>query len=127
MWLRPVVQNELNAMTLTPRAAEYIKKLLNDAGIRYLLGEGGMRFGVRAGGCQGLHYFFEPVKNENRGDYVMILRGVRIIVDPKSIIKLIGTEIDASENLLGGPFIYRNPNAKNTCGCETSFETKAAK
>ncbi len=84
----------------------------------------GIRFAVRAGGCSGFVYERLTVAvKPNPYDKVFESNGVHIFVDPKSLVIVKGTEIDYSDNLLES-WIFNNPNAKNSCGCGTSFELK---
>lgn len=109
-------------ITLTPKAAEYAKKLLQQEGITSP--PGGIRFLVKAGGCSGLECIYKIERKDDHHDMIIISHGVRILVDPKSMTILKGTEIDHSDNLLEKPFTFNNPNAKTSCGCGVSFELK---
>lgn len=109
-------------ITLTPNAAEYAKKLLEKEGITPP--PGGIRFLVKAGGCSGLECIYKLERKDDHHDMVIISHGVRVLVDPKSMTVLRGTEVDHSDNLLEKPFTFNNPNAKTSCGCGISFELK---
>jgi len=80
-----------------------------------------IRVGVKGGGCSGLTYdlSFDHTINEN--DKVFEDKGVKIVCDKKSILYLVGTELDYSGGLNGKGFIFKNPNANRTCGCGESF------
>lgn len=82
---------------------------------------GFVRVGVQGGGCSGLTYQlkFDTVLNEN--DKMFEDKGVRIVVDKKSFLYLVGTELDFSDGLNGKGFQFNNPNATRTCGCGESF------
>lgn len=112
-------------ITLTPKAAEYTKKLLEKEKITPP--PGGIRFLVKAGGCSGLECIHKLERTDNHHDILILSHGVRVLVDPKSMTILEGTEVDHSDNLLEKPFIFNNPNAKTSCGCGTSFELKDKK
>ncbi len=109
---------------LTPRAAEYAKKLLEKEGIK--CPPGGIRFKVKAGGCSGLECNHELVRTDDRHDVVIISHGVRVIIDPKSMAALKDIELDHTENLTDKPFVITNKDL-NTCGCGTSFQPKENK
>lgn len=112
-------------ITLTPKAAEYAKKLLEQQGITPP--PGGIRFLVKASGCSGLECIHKLERTDDKHDIITLSNGVRVLVDPKSMKILEGTEVDHPDNLLEKPFIFNNPNAKNSCGCGTSFELKDKK
>lgn len=107
---------------LTQQAAEYAQKLLDKKGIK--APPGGIRFFIKAGGCSGLQYCFKLEKSDARFDIIMILYGVRVLIDPKSMKLMNNAKIDHTNNLTDPPFIFINPNAKSTCGCNISFELK---
>ena len=108
-------------ITITEKASNYLARLLEKSPI--ITSERGIRIGVRAGGCHGLKYFIETVPYPDKHDEVMILLGIRIFIDPKSMTIMSNTEIDCSDNLID-PLVFKNPRAKSTCGCGTSFELK---
>ncbi len=80
-----------------------------------------IRVGVKSGGCSGLSYdlSFDNVEKEN--DKIFENNNIKIIVDKKSFLYLVGTELDYSGGLNGAGFIFKNPNANRTCGCGESF------
>ena len=80
-----------------------------------------IRVGVKSGGCSGLSYELEFDKNRNESDKLFENNGVKIIVDSKSYLYLIGTTLDYSGGLNGNGFVFNNPNATRTCGCGESF------
>ena len=82
---------------------------------------GGLRVGVRGGGCSGFTYFLEFAEAANKGDREVDSHGVMLFVDPKSYLYLMGTEIDFVDGLNGSGFKFTNPNARRTCGCGESF------
>ncbi len=109
-------------MTVTEKAAVRLKQIL--ARNQPNNPEAGIRISVRAGGCSG--FIYSPLSSESKPskyDKVFESKGVRIFVDPKTLVIVKGTEIDHGDNLLES-FIFNNPNAKNSCGCGTSFELK---
>jgi iron-sulfur cluster assembly protein len=80
-----------------------------------------IRVGVEGGGCSGLSYKLEFDHVSKEGDQVFMDKGIKIAVDKKSFLYLIGTELDYSGGLNGKGFVFINPNASRTCGCGESF------
>lgn len=80
-----------------------------------------VRVGVKSGGCSGLSYDLNFDKAQEEGDKVFEDNGVKIIVDKKSFLYLIGTTLEYSGGLNGTGFVFNNPNANRTCGCGESF------
>lgn len=80
-----------------------------------------IRVGVKGGGCSGLSYDLTFDYKINEGDKIFEDKGVKIVCDKKSILYLVGTELDFSGGLNGKGFIFKNPNANRTCGCGESF------
>lgn len=109
-------------ITVTPEAARRLKKILDKNQPNNP--EAGIRLAVKAGGCSGFMYIpLTVASGPHSHDNVFESNGIRIFVDPKSLIIVKGTEIDHNGNLLDG-FTFNNPNAKTGCGCGTSFELK---
>ena len=81
------------------------------------------RVAVSGGGCSGFQYGFSFDESSGDDDTVIERGGVKLLVDPMSIQYLTGSEIDYSEGIEGAQFVIRNPNAKTTCGCGSSFST----
>lgn len=104
-------------ITVTPLAAEKIKSIKTTQASPE---EAGLRLRVVGGGCSGFQYqlVFDAPKP---GDQVYEQDGVKVVVDPKSFLYLNGTEIDYVDGLMGAGFALKNPNAKGTCGCGSSF------
>jgi iron-sulfur cluster assembly protein len=99
-------------------AARRIRTLMAKQGID----EGGLRVGIKGGGCSGLSYTFSWEKQPRLGDEVFEGRdGAKIYVDKKSLLYLNGTVLDYDTNLISKGFVFNNPNAKTTCGCGSSF------
>jgi iron-sulfur cluster assembly protein len=106
------------AIQITATAATQIRKLMAHRG----MSQGGLRVGVKAGGCSGLSYFFAWEEAPRSGDEVFEgPQGSRIFVDRKSHAVLKGTVLDFNTNLVGRGFVLNNPNAKSSCGCGVSF------
>ena len=105
------------AITLTEAALKEVKRLMNVQGIT----EGGLRLGIKGGGCSGLSYTINFDDKIGQYDSVFETDGVKLIVDAKSAIYLQGTQLDFQKDLMGGSFKFINPNAQKTCGCGESF------
>ena len=80
-----------------------------------------IRVGVEGGGCSGLSYKLEFDNNMKEGDQAFEDKGIKVVVDRKSFLYLVGTELEYSGGLNGKGFIFINPNASRTCGCGESF------
>ncbi len=104
-------------INVTPKAVLKIKEAFAKNGVA----EGGLRLGVQGGGCSGLSYLFRLETAERPRDNVYEFDGVRIFVDPKSLVYLDGMTLDYRESLIHSGFVFDNPNAKKSCGCGTSF------
>jgi iron-sulfur cluster assembly protein len=99
-------------------AARKIRTLMTKQGID----EGGLRVGVKGGGCSGLSYTFSWEREARMGDEVFEgPAGAKIYVDKKSLLFLNGTVLDYDTSLVSKGFVFNNPNAKSTCGCGSSF------
>jgi iron-sulfur cluster assembly protein len=103
---------------ITDTAANRIKMLMAKQGMT----EGGLRVGIKGGGCSGLSYTFAWEKEARLGDEVVEAAGVKLFVDKKSLLFLRGTTLDYDTSLMSKGFVFSNPNAKSTCGCGTSFQ-----
>ncbi len=104
-------------LVFTDNAANKVKELINEEGNEELK----LRVFVTGGGCSGFQYGFTFDEETNEDDTAMQKNGVTLLIDPMSYQYLIGAEIDYQENLEGSQFVIKNPNAKSTCGCGSSF------
>ena len=104
-------------ITLTESAVKEVKRLLDLQGIT----EGGLRLGVKGGGCSGLSYTMNFDEKIGPHDQVYDIEVIKVIVDAKSAIYLQGTQLDYYKDLMTGSFRFINPNASKTCGCGESF------
>ena len=104
-------------MKVTPAAAERVKALIESRGKP----TAGIRIGVRSKGCSGLSYTLEFADAAQAMDEVVETEGVKLLIDPKAALFLIGTEMDYAEEKLKSGFVFTNPNEKGRCGCGESF------
>jgi iron-sulfur cluster assembly protein len=104
-------------MSVTPAAAERVKALIEGRGKP----TAGVRIGVRSKGCSGMSYTLEFADSQQPMDEVVDTQGVKLLIDPKASLFLIGTEMDYEEEKLKSGFVFRNPNEKGRCGCGESF------
>jgi iron-sulfur cluster assembly protein len=103
-------------ITLTEKAAEHVRGFLEKRGKGL-----GLRLGVRTTGCSGLAYKLEFADAANPEDVAFECHGVKVLVDPKSLQYIDGTELDYAREGLNEGFKFRNPNVKDECGCGESF------
>src|SRR5262245_38600122 len=104
-------------MSVTPAAAQQVKALIEKRGRE----TAGIRIGVRTKGCSGLSYTLEYADKQEPMDEVVETEGVKLLIDPKASLFLIGTVMDYEEEKLKSGFVFRNPNEKGRCGCGESF------
>ena len=104
------------SVTLSDAAATHVKKFLESRGKG-----AGLRLGVKTSGCSGLAYVLEFADVVEEGDTVFEEKGVKVIIDAKSLVYLDGTELDFKREGLNEGFEFRNPNVKDECGCGESF------
>jgi len=104
------------AITLTEKAASHVQSFLARRGKGV-----GLRLGVRTSGCSGLAYKLEFVDTVNPEDHEFECHGVKVVVDPKSLQFIDGTELDYTREGLNEGFKFRNPRVKDQCGCGESF------
>lgn len=103
-------------ITLSDTAADRVQRFLTNRGKGV-----GLRLGVKTSGCSGMAYVLEFVDELDDGDQVFEDKGVKVIVDPKSMVYLDGTELDFVKEGLNEGFKFNNPNVKDACGCGESF------
>src|SRR5450755_4351689 len=106
-----------NVLVFTDAAAGKVGELIREEANPNLK----LRVFVSGGGCSGFKYGFTFDENVEDGDFCVENAGVHLLVDPMSAQYLMGAEIDYKEDLQGAQFVIRNPNAKTTCGCGSSF------
>ena len=104
-------------VSITERAASKIREILEEENKI----DGGIRVGVKGGGCSGLSYSLSVDDKTGEDDQVFEAHGVKLYVDAKSFLYIAGTELDYTDGLNGSGFKFENPNASRTCGCGSSF------
>ncbi len=107
-----------NVLKLSDIAAEKIKEILLSADKKTI----GVRVGVKSGGCAGMSYVMEYAKDIKENEEVIEDKGVKVLIDPKAIIYLLGTEMDYKKDKFSSQFIFKNPNETERCGCGESFK-----
>ena len=113
----PGYQQLDSPLAFTAAAAAKVGELIAEEGN----GELKLRVYIQGGGCSGFQYGFEFDENQSDEDLAIVTDGVTLLVDPLSLQYLMGATVDYTESLHGAQFSIRNPNAKTTCGCGSSF------
>ena len=103
---------------LSDNAASRIKEIMSSAQKDSI----GVRISVKSGGCAGMSYVMEYSKKVNPNDEIIEDKGVKVLIDPKAIIYLLGTEMDFKKEKFSSQFIFKNPNETERCGCGESFK-----
>lgn len=105
------------AISLTPAAASRVRELLAKQGQDAL----GLKLGVKPSGCSGFSYQLDFAREIEPGAEVIEVEGIRLVIEPRAVMYVLGTEVDFVEDTLGAQFVFRNPNEKARCGCGESF------
>ena len=113
-----ISQNNNRMVSVTETAKKKIFSLLEEEGMGR---DAYVKVGVSSGGCSGLSYKLDFTKDKSEGDKLIEDNGVKILIDKKSLLYLVGTVLDFSGGLNGKGFTFNNPNASRTCGCGESF------
>ena len=113
----PGYQSLERPLVFTSSAAAKVRQLIEEEGNDALK----LRVYIQGGGCSGFQYGFEFDEEKAEDDLAVETDGVTLVVDPLSLQYLMGAEVDYTESLHGAQFVIRNPNAKTTCGCGSSF------
>ena len=108
--------SRFKVMTLTDSAAERVKQIMANADKPTV----GLRVGVRNGGCAGMSYTMELAEQVEPLDEVIEDKGVKVLIDPKAVLFLLGAEMDFKVDRLSATFSFRNPNETSSCGCGES-------
>ena len=109
-------------MKLTDRAARRIKAILADKGSD----TGALRVGIKKGGCAGMEYTMDWAAEQKPYDEVVEVAGARVLIDPKAVMYLLGTEMDYRIDKLSAQFVFSNPNQTGSCGCGESVNLAPA-
>ena len=109
-------------MRLTDAAADRIKAIMAKADKPFA----GVRVGVKNGGCAGMSYTMEYAESAARFDEVVEDKGVKLLIDPKAVLFLLGTEMDFKVDKLSSTFVFNNPNQTSACGCGESVQLTPA-
>jgi iron-sulfur cluster assembly protein len=106
------------AISLTPAALDRVRHLLATS-----KGEGalGLKLGVKSTGCSGFSYQLDFAREIEPGAEVVEVDGLKVVIDPRAVMYVLGTELDFVEDKLGAQFVFKNPNEKARCGCGESF------
>ena len=107
-----------NILTLTPKAIERIRYLVNQSSSQDNI----LRVGIEKGGCAGLTYSMDYTSEIKEGDEIVDQDDIRVVIDPKAILYLLGTEMDYVEDKFSSGFKFKNPNEVSACGCGESVE-----
>lgn len=113
----PAAQPDAPLIDFTAAAAAKVRELIREEGNPGLH----LRVYIQGGGCSGFQYGFEFDEQRNEDDFAAVTDEVTLLVDPLSLQYLVGAQVDYTESLHGSQFVIRNPNAKTTCGCGSSF------
>ena len=114
----------LAVMTMTDRAAARVQSIMASKGADVL----GLKVGIKKGGCAGMEYTMEWTTALGKFDEVVEKDGAKVIIDPKAVMYLLGTEMDYKTEKLSAQFVFNNPNQTGACGCGESVNlTPAAK
>ncbi len=105
-------------ITLSNSAAYRVKEIIASAKEPII----GVRIGVESGGCAGMSYVMEYAKKVNPNDEIIEAKGVKVLIDPKAIMYLLGTEMDYIKGEMSSTFVFKNPNETERCGCGESFK-----
>jgi iron-sulfur cluster assembly protein len=108
--------SRFKVMTLTDSAAERVKQIMTSSDKPAV----GLRVGVRNGGCAGMSYTMELAERVEPLDEVVEDKGVKVLIDPKAVLFLLGSEMDFKTDRLSATFQFRNPNETSSCGCGES-------
>ena len=108
------VKNKL--LSLTPNAIKHLKSILEDSSES----NKAVKLGVKNGGCAGMAYTMDYIDEVRDTDEYIDIEGIKLVIDPKAILFLLGTEMDYQKSTLNSGFIFNNPNQTDACGCGES-------
>ena len=108
------IKNKL--LSLTPNAIKHLKSILEDSPES----NKAIKLGVKNGGCAGMAYTMDYIDEVRDTDEYIDIEGIKLVIDPKAILFLLGTEMDYQKSTLNSGFIFNNPNQTDACGCGES-------
>ena len=108
----------MQVIRLSDNAAERIKTIMSKAENSAI----GVRVGVKSGGCAGMSYVMEYAKEIRPNEEIIEEKGVKVFIDPKAVMYLLGTEMDFKKDKFSSQFVFKNPNETERCGCGESFK-----
>lgn len=108
-----------DAVTITEAAAREISTIIEQQDLDKEKVR--LRVGVKGGGCSGFSYLLDLTETQKESDELLEQHGVKIIIDPKSLLYLGGVVVDFKDEIMGRGFVFNNPNASSSCGCGSSF------
>jgi len=117
----PATRARPQAMTLTDAAAARVKSIMASKPDVV-----GLRIGVKKGGCAGMEYTMTWAETQDRFDEVVEDKGAKVLIDPKALLYLLGTEMDYHTDKLKSEFVFKNPNQVSACGCGESVNLAPA-
>ena len=120
---KPKLRPRPQVMKLTEAAAQRVAELTKRADSEIV----GLRVGIKNGGCAGMEYTVEYAHDVRPTDEVVEDKGVKILVDPKAVMFLLGTEMDFKVDKMAAQFVFNNPNQTSACGCGESVQLTPAK
>ena len=107
-----------SVIKLSDNAVSRIKEIMSQANNSTI----GVRVGVKSGGCAGMSYIMEYAKEVKPNEEIIEDKGVKVLIDPKAIMYLLGTEMDYKKDNFSSQFIFKNPNETERCGCGETFK-----
>ena len=116
------LRSRFPVMSMTPAAAARVRDLMAAKGAT----DGGLRIGIKKGGCAGMEYTMDWAAAAAKFDEVVEHDGARVLIDPKAVMYLLGTEMDYKVDKLAAQFVFNNPNQKSACGCGESVNLTPA-
>ena len=105
-------------ITITDKAVSRIKEIMSSAEQSTI----GVRIGVKSGGCAGMSYVMEYATDIKPNEEIIEEKGVKVLIDPKAVMYLLGTEMDYKKEKFSSQFVFKNPNESERCGCGESFK-----
>ena len=115
-------RRKFQVVTLSDAAAEKIRAIMASTDRPFA----GLRVGVKNGGCAGMSYTMEYAESTQKFDEVVEDKGVKLLIDPKAVLFLLGTEMDFKVEKLSSTFVFNNPNQTSACGCGESVQLTPA-